>query len=59
MLYNGVKLLQSDLLYKKPDSHVEITNETLPDFLIATKNEFDHIQRNKIELPVEIRLTFN
>lgn len=49
--WRGDMLFQSDLLYRKPDSHVEATTERLPQSLYATRYELDHIRINNITLP--------
>lgn len=47
-------LVQSDVLYKRPDSHCEATNEPLPTVLRCPQRELDHVNRNKIQLPFKL-----
>ncbi len=53
-VYSGSTLIQSDLLYTKPDSHVESTNESIPTYLFCGEKERIHIETNKIKLPFKI-----
>jgi hypothetical protein len=50
-LWNGNKLVQSDVMYRKPDSHCTPTDELLPKSLVASKNEIQHIKDHNIALP--------
>lgn len=50
-LYNGSRLIQSDVLYKKPDSHLVRTDEAVPSELVCSNHEKDHVVRNGIKLP--------
>lgn len=43
-------VIQSDLYYRKPDSHVELTSESIPIELKIDKREFDHVRVNNIEM---------
>ena len=51
MLFQGDRLVQSDLVYRRPDSHVVVTSETVPAVLRASKFEIDHVKRHGIHLP--------
>jgi hypothetical protein len=54
---NGV-LEQSDLQYKKPDSHIVATDEILPWQLQVHPDEMKHIKDNNIKIPFKL-LEFN
>lgn len=53
-LWNGDTLKQSDLMYRRPDSHIRATKEPLPAFKLASVNEIDHVKRNNIKLPFQL-----
>lgn len=55
-LFNKDVLIQSDMLYKKPDSHCEETDETLPLVLFTSEQELRHINTHKISLPFAVSL---
>jgi hypothetical protein len=48
-------LIQSDLFYQYPDSHLFPTAEDIPDELIVGWQEFDHIKTNEIQLPCRLK----
>ena len=56
MLYRGDKLIQSDVLHEKPDSHVIKTNEEPPTMLKVASREMRHIKNNNIPIPKTIIL---
>lgn len=51
MRFQGDRLVQSDLVYRQPDSHVVASGETVPASLRASKQEIDHVKRHGIHLP--------
>ncbi len=58
ILFMEDSLVQSDLYWKKfPDSHLELTNESLPKVLFAGQSEIDHIQKHNIDtLKINIKV---
>ena len=51
---NGV-VVQSDLYWNKfPDSHTTLINEEIPESLIISKCEMDHVTRNKIPITIPL-----
>lgn len=54
VVYRGDQLIQSDVLYRRPDSHLQLTEERLPTELKATDREKIHVKDNKIQLPFKL-----
>lgn len=52
--WRGDRLTQSDVLYRKPDSHCEATDEKMPSTLKISQREMDHISDNGIKLPFDL-----
>ena len=52
--WQGDRLTQSDVLYRKPDSHCEATDEQMPSTLFISKRELDHVTDNGIKLPFNL-----
>lgn len=52
--WKGDTLVQSDVLYRRPDSHCVATDELLPTELKCSALEAGHIKRNDIKLPFKL-----
>lgn len=54
LIYNGDRVVQSDLMYRKPDSHLTQVDEQVPTPLKIDKSELAHVRRHNLQLPVEV-----
>lgn len=43
-------VIQSDLYYRRPDSHVELTTDLIPDELKIDKRENQHVSDHEIDM---------
>lgn len=52
LLYDHSKgtVIQSDLFYRKPDSHVEKTDDIIPEFLNVDDYEQNHIKTYELDM---------
>jgi len=53
LLYAAGTIIQSDILYRRKDSHLVATDEPVPESLHVTMREAAHIADNKISLPIK------
>lgn len=55
-LFNKGVLIQSDVLYGRPDSHCVETDESVPVELVTSSQELRHIDKHGIKLPFKVSL---
>lgn len=50
ILFSGSTLIESDLFYPKPDSHVELSQDDMPTMLHGDQYQVTHILDNRIDM---------